>query len=48
MFNAFLAKRGWRDSFTEPLEQMKRERGFENRSDIQTFFDFHKADEAED
>lgn len=48
MFNAFLTKRGWRDSFTEALEQMKRDRGFENRTDIQTFFDFHKVDEAED
>ena len=48
MFNAFLTKRGWRDSFTEALEQMKRERGFQNRTDIQTFFDFHKADEEGD
>lgn len=48
MFNAFLSKRGWRDIFTESLEQMKRERGFQNRADIQTFFDFHKADEATD
>jgi hypothetical protein len=47
-FNAFLTKRGWRDSFTEALEQMKRERGFQNRTDIQTFFDFHKADEEGD
>jgi len=47
MFNAFLTKRGWRDSFTEALEQMKRERGFQNRTDIQTFFDFHKADEED-
>jgi Domain of unknown function (DUF5069) len=48
MFNAFLTKRAWRDSFTEALEQMKRERGFQNRTDIQTFFDFHKADEEGD
>lgn len=48
MFNAFLMKRGWRDSFAEALEQMKRERGFQNREDIQTFFDFHKADEETD
>ena len=48
MFNAFLSKRGWRDSFTEALEQMKRERGFQDRVDIQTFFDFHKADEEAD
>ncbi len=47
MFNAFLSKRGWRDNQTAELEQMKRERGFADRADIQTFFDFHKADEAE-
>jgi len=48
MFNAYLIKRGWRDDYTEELEQMKRDRGFSHRTDIQTFFDFHKADEAED
>jgi gluconokinase len=48
MFNAFLTKRGWRDNQTEELEQMKRARGFADRADIQTFFDFHKADEASD
>ena len=48
IFNAFLSKRGWRDNQTEELEQMKRDRGFSHRTDIQTFFDFHKADEAED
>ena len=47
IFNAFLSKRGWRDNQTEELEQMKRERGFAGRADIQTFFDFHKADEQE-
>jgi gluconokinase len=48
IFNAFLCKRGWRDNQTADLEQMKRARGFEHRTDIQTFFDFHKADENED
>jgi len=48
IFNAFLSKRGWRDNQTHELEQMKRERGFADRTDIQTFFDFHKADEQED
>lgn len=48
MFNMFLCKRGWRDNQTAELEEMKRKRGFENRTDIQTFFDFHKSDEAED
>src|SRR5439155_22661974 len=47
-FNGFLTKRGWRDNQTAELEQMKRDRGFAHRADIQTFFDFHKADEAED
>ena len=46
IFNAFLAKQGWRDDTTAELEEMKRKWGFANRSDIQTFFDFHKADEA--
>jgi hypothetical protein len=45
IFNAFLTKQGWRDDLTGELEEMKRKRGFTNRSDIQTFFDFHKADE---
>src|ERR1051325_8437512 len=48
MFNAFLSKRGWRDNQTEEVEQMKRDRGFADRTDIQTFFDFHRADEASD
>lgn len=48
MFNAYLTKRGWRDEYSEDLEKMKRERGFSDRRDIQTFFDFHKADEAAD
>ena len=47
MFNAFLTKRAWRDNQTEELEEMKRKRGFAGRSDIQTFFDFHWADENE-
>ena len=47
MLNAFLTKRGWRDNQSAELEQMKKERGFAARADIQTFFDFHKADEAE-
>ena len=48
MFNAFLSKRGWRDDSSENLEKMKRERGFAGRTDIQTFFDFHRADEEEE
>jgi hypothetical protein len=47
IFNAFLRKRAWRDNQTPELEEMKRARGFAGRSDIQTFFDFHYADEHE-
>ncbi len=45
VWNGFLSKRGWRDDASESLEKSKRENGFGNRSDIQTYFDFHKADE---
>ena len=48
VWNAFMSKRGWRDEASEGLAVEKRERGFAQRHDIQTFFDFHKADEAED
>jgi len=48
VWNAFMSKRGWRDEASEGLAEEKQERGFARRDDIQTFFDFHKADEAED
>jgi hypothetical protein len=48
IFNAFLTKRGWHDDASAELETMKRNRGFADRADIQTFFDFHKADEEVD
>lgn len=46
IFNAFLTKQGWRDDLSPELEEMKQKWGFADRTDIQTFFDFHKADEA--
>ena len=46
IFNAFLTKQGWRDDTTAELEEMKQKWGFADRPDIQTFFDFHKADES--
>jgi hypothetical protein len=46
-WNAFMSKRGWRDDASESLKKDKEKRGFGNRDDIQTYFDFHKADEAE-
>jgi hypothetical protein len=45
VFNAFLLKRGWRDEASAELERMKRERGFGDRTDVQTWSDFHRADE---
>jgi hypothetical protein len=48
IFNSFLTKQGWRDDTNAELEEMKRKRGFASRPDIQTFFDFHKADEESD
>jgi hypothetical protein len=48
IFNAFLTKRGWQDDGSAELEAMKHKRGFADRADIRTFFDFHKADEESD
>ena len=48
VWNAFMTKRGWRDDVSEWLVEEKKRRGFAHRDDIQTAFDFHKADEAED
>lgn len=48
VWNAFMTKRGWRDDVSEWLMEEKKKRGFANRDDIQTAFDFHKADESED
>ena len=48
IFNSFLAKRGWNDDSSAELETIKRVRGFAGRADVQTFFDFHKADEEAD
>ena len=48
IWNDFLMKRGWRDSGSEELAAAKRKRGFGDRDDIQTWFDFHRADEESD
>jgi gluconokinase len=46
IWNDFLTKRGWRDGGSDALAKDKRERGFADRDDIQTWFEFHKADET--
>lgn len=45
-WNEFIRKRGWNDAGTERLKQRKAESGFENRDEIQTFFDYIDADEG--
>ena len=46
IWNGFMAKRGWRDGGSTELAQRKREGGFADRDDIQTWFDLHVAEEA--
>ena len=46
LWNSFITKRGWRDESSAELEQDKKARGFADRDDIQTFVDFHDADEG--
>jgi gluconokinase len=46
IWNDFLTKRGWRDGGSEALAKDKRDRGFGDRDDIQTWFEFHRADET--
>lgn len=45
-FNAYMTKRGWRDSATARLEESKRSRGLADRPDIQTTFDLQDYDEG--
>ncbi|MFI0347798.1 MAG: DUF5069 domain-containing protein [Chthoniobacterales bacterium] len=46
VWNAFMTKGGWRDGFTETLQRRLREGGFEDRTDIQTMFDYMDLDEG--
>jgi hypothetical protein len=46
IWNEFMRKRGWNDESSERLGMRKRESGFEQRDEIQTFFDFIDVDEG--
>ena len=46
IWNGFMVTYGWRDGSKEELAEVKRKRGFGERDDIQTWFDFHRADET--
>lgn len=48
VWNEFMRKRGWNDEATPTLQRRLREGGYEDRSDIQTFFDFIDLDEGRD
>jgi gluconokinase len=46
MWNEFMRKFGWRDHAAEILVRRKREGGMEDRSEIETMFQFIDADEG--
>jgi hypothetical protein len=46
VWNDFMRKRGWNDQGTPRLLSRLGESGFQDRSDIQTFFDFIDLDEG--
>lgn len=46
VWNEFLRKRGWKDAASERLADRKAESGFQDRADIETFFQYIDADEG--
>ena len=46
IWGAYLAKRGWRDEMAERLDFRKKEAGWGDRAEIETFFDYIDADEG--
>lgn len=46
IWNEFMRKFGWNDEMSPRLTMRLKEGGFENRTDIQTFFDYIDLDEA--
>jgi gluconokinase len=46
VWNEFMTKRGWKDGGSGELAEAKAQRGFQNREDINTWFDLHLAEEA--
>lgn len=46
LWNGFMMKRGWRDSMSGMVAEDMAERGWRDRSDIVTLFDFYDADET--
>jgi Domain of unknown function (DUF5069) len=46
IWNAFILKRGWRDAGSADLAVAKQEAGFGERKEVQTWVDFHDAEEG--
>lgn len=46
VWNAFLAKRGWRDPGSADLQAAKERAGWSDRDDIRTWVDLHDAEEG--
>lgn len=46
VWDGFMTKRGWKDEASERLDMRKREAGWVERDEIQTFFDYIDADEG--
>jgi uncharacterized protein DUF5069 len=46
IWNSFVLKRGWRDAGSEDLAATKKEMGWADRDDIQTWVDLHDVDEG--
>jgi len=45
-WNNFITTRGWRDNSSRELQEEKKAAGFGDRADIQTWVDYHDADEG--
>ncbi len=45
-WNSFMRNRGFRDDLTEKLHFRKKEAGWQDRNEIQSFFDFLDADDG--
>ena len=46
IWNAFIAKRGWRDAASDELQAAKERAGWADRDDIQTWLNLHDAEEG--
>jgi hypothetical protein len=48
MWNDWVRKKGWRDETSARLKERLKESGFQDRTDIETMFDYLDLDEGRD